>query len=104
MLSVTQLWEEQRIDTIFGDTRLQQPRRSLVPNALVERGASGEYEAPSLRGIETELTSRVADPDEEDIFGGPPKSPQMLGEAARQTIALDATRERDKTTAGAEMI
>ena len=77
----------------------------VVPNALVERGASGEYEAPSLRGIETELTSRVADPDEEDIFGaGPPKSPQMLGEAARQTIALDATRERDKTTAGAEMI
>ena len=78
--------------------------QEVVPNALVERGASGEYEAPSLRGIETELTSRVADPDEEDIFGGPPKSPQMLGEAARQTIALDATRERDKTTAGAEMI
>ena len=76
----------------------------VVPNALVERGASGEYEAPSLRGIETELTSRVADPDEEDIFGGPPKSPQMLGEAARQTIALDATRERDKATDGAEMI
>ena len=78
--------------------------QEVVPNALVERGASGEYEAPSLRGIETELTSRVADPDEEDIFGGPPKSPQMLGEAARQTIALDATRERDKATGGAEMI
>ena len=103
MLSVTQLWEEQRIDTIFGDTRLQQPRRSLVPNALVERGASGEYEAPSQRGIETELTSRVADPDEENVFGVP-KPPSMLGEAARQTIALDATRERDKTTDGAEMI
>ena len=59
--------------------------------------------AVSLRGIETELTSRVADPDEENVFGVP-KPPSMLGEAARQTIALDATRERDKTTDGAEMI
>ena len=77
--------------------------QEVVPNALVERGASGEYEAPSLRGIETELTSRVADPDEENVFGVP-KPPSMLGEAARQTIALDATRERDKTADGAEMI
>lgn len=75
-----------------------------VPNALVERGATGEYEAPSLRGVETELTSRVADPDEENIFGRPAKSPSMLGEAARQTIALDATRGADDPIGGAEMI